>query len=85
MKKGNINGIYEEEEAIQDRLKSDESPNNVSKISKKFKLQMRKRSVNGALKILMNNMSDGILPQGDETLHLLQLKHPDAKDTSQQA
>ena len=46
---------------------------------------MRKRSVNGALKILMNNMSDGILPQGDETLHLLQLKHPDAKDTSQQA
>ena len=46
---------------------------------------MHKGNVNGALKILTNNMSGGILPLTDETLQLLELKHPDAKDTSQQA
>ena len=30
-------------------------------------------------------MSEGILPLTDKTLQLLELKHPDAKDTSQQA
>ena len=46
---------------------------------------MQKGNVNGALKILTSNMSGGILPLTDETLQLLELKHPDAKDTSQQA
>ena len=41
---------------------------------------MQKGNVNGALKILTN-----VLPLTDETLQLLKLKHPDAKDTSQQA
>ena len=41
---------------------------------------MQKGNVNGALKILTNNMSGGILPLTDETLH----SNPDAKDTFQQ-
>ena len=44
---------------------------------------MQKGDVNGALKILTDNMSGGILT--DETLQLLELKHPNLKDTSQQA
>ena len=84
-KEGNISGLYEEGKAIQDRLKSDESPNSIVKISKKFKLQMQKGNVNGALKILTNNMSGSILLLTDETLQLLEIKHPDAKDTPQQA
>ena len=44
---------------------------------------MQKGNVNGALKILTDNMSGGILT--DETLQLLELKHPNLKDTSQQA
>ena len=44
---------------------------------------MQKGDVNGALKILTNNMSGGILT--GETLQLLELKHPNLKDTSQQA
>ena len=84
-KEGNLNENYEEEKAIQDRLKSDGSPNDIVKISKKFKFQMLKGNVNGALKILTNNMSGGILPLTDETLQPLKLKHPDAKETSQQA
>ena len=84
-KEGNINELYEEGKAIQDRLKSNGSSNDIAKIPKKFKLLMQKGNVNGALKILTNNMSGGILPLTDETLQLLELKHPDAKDTSQQA
>ena len=42
---------------------------------------MQKGNVNGALKILTDNMSGGILT--DETLQLLELKHPNLKDTSQ--
>ena len=66
-------------------MKSDGSPNGIVKILKKFKLQMQKGNVNGALKILANDMSSGILPLADETFQVLELKHPDAKDTSQQA
>ena len=84
-KEGNLNELYEERKTIQGRLKSDGSLNDIAKISKKFKFQMHKGNVNGALKILTNNMSSGILPLTDETLQLLKLKHPDAKDTSQQA
>ena len=48
--------------AIQDRLKSDGSPRDIVKISKKFKLQIQKGNVNGALKISANNMSGDIFP-----------------------
>ena len=40
------------------------------------------RNVNGALKILTNNMSGGILPLTDKTFQLLEVKRPDAKGTS---
>ena len=84
-KERNLNELYKEGKAIQDRLKSDGSQNDIAKISKEFKFQMQKGNVNGALKILTNNMSGGILPLTDETLQPLKLKHPDAKETSQQA
>ena len=81
-KEGNLNVLYEEGRAIQDRLKSDGNPHEIVKISKKFKFQMQKGNVNGVLKILTNIMSSGILPLTDETLQLLELKHPSEKDTS---
>ena len=46
---------------------------------------MQKRSVNGALKVFTNNMSGGILPLTEETLQLLESKHPEAKVATQQA
>ena len=61
-KEGNLNEHYEEGKTIQDRLKSDGSPNDIVKISKKFKFQTQKGNVNGAFKMLTNNMSGGILP-----------------------
>ena len=81
-KEGNLNVLYEEGRAIQDRLKSDGNPHEIVKISKKFKFQMQKGNVNGVLKILTNIMSSGILPLTDESLQLLELKQPSEKDTS---
>ena len=79
-----MNELYKGGKAIEDLLKSHGSSSDIVKISKKFKLQMQKGNVNGALKILTNNMSCGVSLLIDETLQLLELKHPDAKDTSQQ-
>ena len=38
---------------------------------------MQKGNVNGALRLLINSMSNGILPLIDETLHLLHIKYPE--------
>ena len=46
---------------------------------------MHKGNVNVALKTWTSNMRSGILPVTEETLQLLELKHPDPKDTAQQA
>ena len=80
--KENINKLYKWGKAIQDWVKSDWSPNNLVKMSKKSKLQMQNGNVNETLKILTNNMSGGILPLTDEIPQLLELKHPDAKSTT---
>lgn len=69
-KEVNINELYEERKAIQNRLKLDVSPNYIEKLLKRFKLQIQKRNV---LMVLINNMSGGILPQIDETLQSLEV------------
>ena len=40
---------------------------------------MEKGNVNGALKLLTNNMSNGNLPLDDNTIQLLHEKHPASK------
>ena len=55
---------------------------NIVKISSKFKDLMQKGNVNGALKLLTNNMSNGILTLTDETLQLLHAKHPESKEAT---
>ena len=46
---------------------------------------MQKSNVNVALRLLTNNMSNGILPLSDEILQILSLKHPEAKQAHQEA
>ena len=41
---------------------------------------MSKDNVNGALKLLTNNMSNGILPLTDAILQLLKQKHPESRE-----
>ena len=40
---------------------------------------MQKRDVNAILKLLTNNMNNGILALNDDTLILWDQKHPDVK------
>ena len=67
---GNVNELLNESKEIQERLLSTNIPMNLQKISMKLKHLMQKGNVNGALNLLIKNMSNGILPLTDETLHL---------------
>ena len=75
---GNLLELLAEGTTIQDRITSSDC--NISAISKKFKLLMQKGDVNAALKLLTNNMNNGILPLNDNTLILLEQKHPEASE-----
>ena len=56
---------------IQQKLRSDKEGMTTAKISLKFKNLMSKVNVNGALKLLTDNMHSGILPLNKKTLELL--------------
>ena len=63
---GNITEIVKESKTIQERLPSTNSQMNMEKPSYKSKQLMQKGNVNVALRLLTNNMSNGIL-LSDET------------------
>ena len=54
----------------------------IAKIFVKFKELMQKGNVNGALKLLTNEISNGILTLTEETLSPLEVKHPGNRDAS---
>ena len=43
---------------------------------------MKKGNINTALKLITNNMQDGILPLNNETLNELKEKHPKSKNAN---
>ena len=78
---GNLLELLFEGSAIQERLKSTNMRADIAQISKKFGLLMGKGEVNAALNLLTKNMNNGILPLNDETLLLLEQKHPIANES----
>ena len=76
---GNVTELVNESKTIQERLSSTNSQMNIEKLSCKFKQLIQKGNVNGALLLLTNNMSNGILPLSHETLQMLSLEYPEAK------
>ena len=78
--KGALEELFTEANAIQSQLKSTQRSGDIAAISKQFSTLLQKGNVNGALKLLTNNMSGGILPLNDDTLNLLIQKHPEAVD-----
>ena len=78
--KGEIEKLFDEAEAIQSRLPKPTGKKDIAVISKQFKDQMQRGNVNGAIKIITNNMTGGILPLNDETLEALVQKHPNANE-----
>ena len=55
-------------------MKISEKVMNIKKISLKFKNMVSKGNVSGVLKLLTENMSNGILPLNDKTLKMLKQK-----------
>ena len=65
-----------EGETIQKSLSDSKRTTTIAELSKQFKNYMKKGNVNAALKLLTNNMKDGILPLNIQALNSLKEKHP---------
>ena len=55
-------------------------PSTIVEISKEFTRETRKGNINSAMKLLADNMQNGILPLNDQTLYQIKQKHPHGKD-----
>ena len=76
---GNIIELVKESKTMQDKLQSTNNRMNIEKLSSKFKQLMEESNLNDALRLLTNNMSNGIVPLSDETLQIPSLQHPEAQ------
>ena len=77
--KGNINDLLHEGVTIQTLLNLPKKIMSTNEISKRFIEKMSNGNINGAIKLLSDNMQNGVLLLNDETLKLLKQKHPDGK------
>ena len=82
-KRGDINGLIREGETIQEQLRKSKKSTSIKEISKDFIAKMSKGNVNGAMKLLTNNMENGILPLDSDTIKLLRQKHPEARNADE--
>ena len=69
-----------EADALQQRDPMGHSKKDLATTSKAFRDQMQKGNVNGAIKLLTNNMQGGVLPLNEETINLLRQKHPKSQE-----
>ena len=79
---GNIRELLREGETIQERLHPVNQNPDISKTSQKLRRLMQIGNANGALKLLTDNMSNGILPLNNKTFMLLEEKHPESREAS---
>ena len=81
--KGDLKSLFFEAATIQNMLnRSKNTKASTAQISKKFVKKMQSGNINGAIKLLSNNMENGVLPLNEDTLDLLYKKHPDASRAS---
>ena len=81
---GDLLELLKQAETIRNILGSKKISTNIAEISKRFSQEMKKRNVNSAIKMLKDNIKNGILPLTGQTLNQLQLKHPEGKEASQE-
>ena len=74
---GKYDELVEEGKAIQNRFeKNNGDKGSGNDFVKQFRLQMMNGNVNGALRLLSNSGSTGVLKINDETIQQLHEKHP---------
>ena len=71
--------LLREGETIQNDLRPSNTPSTVANISKKFTREKHKGNVTNAMKLLTDNMQNGILPLNQKTLNPSKQKHPRGK------
>ena len=69
---------------MQSSLTQVNAPKIIPRLSKKFVEQIQKGNVDSAIKLITNNMQNGILPLTDTTLKLLKQKHPKYAPTTEE-
>ena len=72
--------LLKESDTIQKNMKATNETTSINEISKKFTREMRKGNVHNAMKLLTNNMKNGVLPLNKKTLEQLKQKHPQRHD-----
>ena len=77
---GNLLELFAQSKTIQDYLKTRTPTGEISDIARKLLMLMQKGDVNAPLKLLANNMNNGILPLNGDTPIVLDQKHHDAKE-----
>ena len=82
---GDLLKLLKESEFIQKRLKSSTPSKNIEAVSKKFSNLMKAGKINAAVKLLTANMDGGVLPLTEETMTLLQEKHPEPSELATEA
>ena len=70
------NGVLKEAETIQKCLKNTNTTSTIIKISKKFSREMRRGNVHNAIKLLMDNMKNGILHLTEKTMQQVKQNYP---------
>ena len=77
---GEVIELLKESDTIQNNMKATNKATSINEISKKFTREMRKGNVHNAMKLLTNNMKNGVLPLNKKTLEQLKQKHPQRRD-----
>ena len=77
---GEVMELLKESDTIQKNMKATNKTTSINEISKKFTREMRKGNVHNAMKLLINNMKNGVLPLNKKTLEQLKQKHPQRRD-----
>ena len=78
---GKLDELLFEATSIQKRLKAGAGKNDVNNISRRFAGMMRVGNVSGAVKLITENADGGVLPLDQETIRILQAKHPEAPES----
>ena len=70
---------------LSEKLNLYRKKNDITKISKQLLTEMQKSDINGAVKLLTNNIENGTLLLNDNTLELFRQKHPKETDPEKHA
>ena len=66
---GEVMELLKESDIIQKNMKATNKTTSVNEISKKFTREMRKANFHNAMKLLTNNMKNGVLPLNKKSLN----------------